>query len=132
MKSDYEDLRKRSGIKLRFDLIETFFSKLLIPSLILYYDHLPWIWSEAGFLANRIAFKGQEKVVQMLFFASILRSIDLISSWTFNPYDENKNKIRDDNYSVKSVFSSSMSDPHSVKIPEASRDDSTVLSLRDT
>lgn len=29
MKSDYEDLRKRSGIKLRFDLIETFFSKLL-------------------------------------------------------------------------------------------------------
>lgn len=72
--------------RLRVDLFETFFCKLLVPIMILYYNLLPRMWLEAGFLAERIAFRGQVMVVQTMFFAFILCCVDNISSWPFSLY----------------------------------------------
>lgn len=72
--------------RLRVDLTETFFCRLFIPIVILYYKLLPRIWMESGFLGTRIAFKGQERIVQTLFFAAIMGSIDILAAWPFTLY----------------------------------------------
>lgn len=85
-KCEFEELQNRCAERLKVDLAETFFCKLLVPTMILYYELINRIWLEASFFAEHIAFRGEEKLVQTLFFASFLFLIDVLARWPFNLY----------------------------------------------
>lgn len=119
-KCDFEDLREISVARLRVDIGETFFCKLLVPTLILYYQALPRIWIEAGFFGTHIALKGQELLVQTLFFAFILGCIDIMSSWPFTLY---RSTHFDDNTGTPTLFDCLIGDllmkyPKALQLPK--------------
>lgn len=119
-KCEYEGLRVVSMERLKVDLVQTFFSRLIVPTLILYYDLLPRIWSESGFLADQIAFKGQEQIVRTLFFASLLGSIiECFSSWPFSLYRQNRFDDRQGTTTLfDTLFDMLMKFPLALQVPK--------------
>lgn len=89
-KCEYDNLKDHTICRLKIDLLETIFSKIVVPVGILYYDILYKLWAESLYFAEQIAFKGQEESVQIIIFVVILYLIDVGSTLPFNYFRQYK------------------------------------------